>query len=92
LGEVQMFVSGNGSSTWTHHWFTARSGPDLPRPECLAISLWWYRLAMLAWSLWLALSLLRWLRWAWKQFTAGGSWAWPKLATKPPKPPPPLAA
>lgn len=92
LGEVQMFVSGNGSSTWTHHWFTARSGPDLPRPECLAISLWWYRLAMLAWSLWLALSLLRWLRWAWKQFTAGGSWAWPKPATKPPKPPPPLAA
>ena len=32
----------------------------------LSVSLWWYRLAMLAWALWLSFALTRWVRWAWQ--------------------------
>lgn len=89
LGRVEMFVAGNGSSTWLHHWFTPRCEAVLPRPEVWAVSLWWYRFAMLAWAVWLALAWLRWLHWGWKQFSAGGCWIWPQCAPTEPKPPTP---
>ncbi|MGA4645248.1 hypothetical protein [Limisphaera sp. 4302-co] len=88
LGRVEMFVSGNGSRTWIHHWYSARTGPDLPRPETWAISIWWYRLAMLLWALWLAWSAVHWLRWGWQQFSKGGCWAIPRRKPTAPKPPP----
>jgi len=88
LGRVEMFVSGNGSSTWIHHWYSARTGPDLPLPETWAISIWWYRLAMLLWALWLAWSAVHWLRWGWQQFSKGGCWAIPRRKQPGPTPPP----
>jgi hypothetical protein len=91
LGRVEMFITGNGSTTWEHRWFSPRTGPHLPLPEAWAVSLWWYRLAMLAWALWLAVSLLRWLRWGWIQFSTGGCWLWPPRR-KPPATPPSLGA
>lgn len=74
LGQPEMFISGNGSTTSTLRWFQPRSESLLPRPACLTISLWWYRFAMLAWALWLATAVIRWLQWAWKQFTTGPAW------------------
>lgn len=88
LGRVEMFIAGNSSTTWVHQWFTARTGPRLPQPETWAVSLWWYRVAMLAWALWLALSVLRWLRWGWKQFGTGGCWRWPSRSAGAAIPPP----
>jgi hypothetical protein len=85
LGSPEMFISGNGSSRTMLNWFEARGKGPLPRPGCLSISIWWYRLFMLLWALWLAASLIRWLAWGWRQFNAGGCFL---HTPKTPKPPP----
>jgi hypothetical protein len=74
LGSPEMFIVGNGSSQTLLHWYQGRVGPELPNPYVVSISVWFYRLLMLAWALWLAAALLRWLRWGWVQFSAGGGW------------------
>jgi hypothetical protein len=74
LGHPDMFIIGNGSTRTYLQWFQPRSGPDLPTPFVVSISVWFYRLLMLFWALWLAMSLLRWLTWGWKQFSHGGTW------------------
>ena len=38
----------------------------------LSLSLWWYRAAMLAWSMWLALALVEWSSWGFRQWSEGG--------------------
>jgi hypothetical protein len=60
------------SSAVDLRWFKARSGPDLPAPGFVSVSIWWYRLCMLLWALWLVSALLRWLKWGWEQFSFGG--------------------
>ena len=87
LGKVQMFVTGNGSTHWEHNWFSPRSAPSLPQPECWTVSLWWYRLAMLVWALWLVFWLLRLVKWGWTQFSTGGTWQWPPRRKQSPAPP-----
>jgi hypothetical protein len=72
LGNPEMFIRGNGSSSSTLNWFEAGSDGLLTQPAYLSISIWWYRLFMLLWALWLASSLIRWLTWGWRQFNAGG--------------------
>jgi hypothetical protein len=74
LGAPQMQIAGNGSSAEVLRWYQDRSPAGLPRPWVFSLSLWFYRFAMLAWSLWLAQSLLRWLRWGFAQWSAGGIW------------------
>ena len=86
LGNPEMFIVGNGSSRTLLRWYQARSDFILPRPGCLSVSIWWYRLLMLAWALWLAASLIRWLRWAWNQFSGGGCFR--RMGTKALTPPP----
>ena len=71
LGNPEMFISGNGSSRTVLNWYQARCDTLLPQPDCLSVSIWWYRFLMLVWALWLAASLIRWLRWAWQQFSSG---------------------
>jgi len=48
----------------------------LPEPRVISVSIWFYRLLMLAWALWLAASLLRWLQWGWAQLNHRGFWRW----------------
>ena len=72
LGQPEMFIAGNGSTSTSLRWFQARSDALLPHPSLLSISIWWYRFAMLAWALWLAAALIHWLRWGWKGFSTGG--------------------
>ena len=86
LGNPEMFIVGNGSSRTLLRWYQARSDAILPRPGCISVSIWWYRLLMLAWALWLAASLIRWLRWAWNQFSTGGCFR--RMGGKPLTPPP----
>ena len=84
LGDPRMFISGEGSTPSHLRWFQPRSGSELPTPSILSVSIWFYRLLMLAWALWLAFALLRWVKWGWQQFTAGGLWrARPKKPAKP---------
>ena len=87
LGNPEMFIAGNGSTRSALRWYQARCGELLPQPGCLSVSIWWFRLLMLAWALWLAASLLRWLRLAWVRFSTGGCFrggAKKKAVTPPP--------
>ena len=85
LGRPDMFIEGNGSSSFLLQWYQAQTDNTLPLPGCLSVSIWWYRLLMLAWALWLASSLIRWLTWGWGQFSKGDvSRKWPKKIVTPP--------
>ena len=86
LGSPEMFILGNGSHRTLLRWYQARSEAELPTPGCFAVSIWWYRILMLAWALWLAASLIRWLHWAWHQFGGGGYFR--KMGKKALTPPP----
>jgi hypothetical protein len=85
LGSPVMQIAGNGSTPELLRWYQDRAGPVLPQPWLLSLSIWFYRLAMLAWSLWVAAMLVGWLRWGWRQWTHGGHW----LSSRP-RPTPPL--
>ncbi|MFZ4682763.1 MAG: hypothetical protein ACOYMS_09690, partial [Terrimicrobiaceae bacterium] len=89
LGNPEMFIQGNGSSRTILRWYQPRCENALPQPGCWTVSIWWFRILMLAWALWLAASLIRWLRWAWEQFSTGGCF---RRKTKNPATPPPLNA
>ena len=80
LGSPDMQIAGNASSAYYLHWYQDRTAMVLPQPAVVSVSIWYYRLLMLAWSLWLAVALLRWLRWGWQAFSAGSLWQ-----SKPPK-------
>ena len=87
LGNPEMFIRGNGSGRTSLQWFQPAVGLELPRPVVISISVWFYRLLMLAWALWLATALIRWLKWGWAQFSSEGCW---KRRSKQAKPPPPV--
>ena len=74
LGNPEMFIVGNGSSSRYLNWFEPNAQLELPRPEIVSISIWYYRLTMLLWALWLASALLRWLQTAWLSCSYGGRW------------------
>jgi hypothetical protein len=74
LGAPEMQVAGNGSTASLLRWYQDRAPGALPRPWVFSVSIWLYRLAMLAWSLWIAQALLGWLRWGFRQWSAGGHW------------------
>jgi len=86
LGNPEMFIAGNSSTPSSLRWYQARGGETLPTPACFSVSIWWFRLLMLAWALWLAASLLRWLQLGWKNFGQGGYFRLAKRATPPPIP------
>ncbi|HEU4670506.1 MAG TPA: hypothetical protein VFR91_07345 [Dyella sp.] len=74
LGLPDMHVAGNGSTAWNLRWFADQSTGVLPRAGVFSVSLWVYKLAMLAWALWLANALIGWLRWAFSAWSEGGYW------------------
>jgi hypothetical protein len=41
-------------------WFIDQAAEQFPTPSVLSISLWWYKIAILAWALWLSFALTRW--------------------------------
>ncbi|CAM5528882.1 hypothetical protein [Rhodanobacter lindaniclasticus] len=90
LGLPDMHVAGNASNAWSLRWFADKSAGVLPAGGVLSVSLWFYKLAMLAWALWLAWSLIDWLRWAFDAWTRGGYWRKrePKPGVTPPQLPP----
>lgn len=74
LGSPNMQITGNQSSAFDLKWYQDHSDPELPTATIISVSLLWYRILMLLWSLWMALSLLNWLRWGWECFSTGGLW------------------
>ncbi|KAA0071153.1 hypothetical protein [Rhodanobacter sp. T12-5] len=90
LGLPDMHVAGNASDAWNLRWFADQSANVLPGAGVLSVSLWVYKLAMLAWALWLANALIGWLRWAFDAWTRGGYWrkSAPRPGVTPPQLPP----
>lgn len=90
LGLPDMHVAGHGSSAWNLRWFADRSTGALPVGGVFSVSLWVYKIAMLAWALWLANALIGWLRWGFDGWTRGGYWRRrePKPGVAAPAPPP----
>jgi len=68
-------------------WFIDQTHSELPRSGVVSVSLWWYKIAMLAWSLWLSFALTRWIRWAWQVYSREGLWR-----REPPRGPTPTPA
>jgi hypothetical protein len=68
------FAGAQGVHGTPLYWFLDRTQDALARPSVLSVSLWWYKLAMLAWALWLSFALTRWIGWAWGVFTREGLW------------------
>jgi hypothetical protein len=85
LGLPDMHVTGNGSTAWALSWFADQAKDALPQAGVFSVSLWFYKIAMLAWALWLANALIGWLRWAFDAWTQGGYWR--KREPKPAAPP-----
>jgi hypothetical protein len=90
LGLPDMHVAGGESSAWYLRWFADQSANALPSGGVFSVSLWVYKIAMLAWALWLANALIGWLRWAFNAWTNGGYWRKrePKPGVTPPQLPP----
>ena len=74
LLDVDMQVSGMGSSNTMLRWYTDRVTGELPRAGVVSVPLLVWRGAMLVWALWLVNSLVKWLSWAWECFSDGGLW------------------
>ena len=89
LGVPDMHVAGNDSTAWNLRWFADQSGGALPTGGVISVSLWFYKLAMLAWALWLANALIGWLRWGFGAWSSGGYWRKrePKAVVPPRLPP-----
>ncbi|MGC1547606.1 MAG: hypothetical protein WA777_03685 [Rhodanobacter sp.] len=86
LGLPDMHVAGNDSSAWQLRWFADQATGALPRAGVFSVSLWVYKIAMLAWALWLANALIGWLRWGFDAWTKDGYWRRrePKVSSEPP--------
>ncbi|HEY8586459.1 MAG TPA: hypothetical protein VIL60_06965 [Rhodanobacter sp.] len=84
LGLPDMHVVGNGSDAWNLRWFADQSANALPGAGVLSVSLWFYKLAMLAWALWLANALIGWLQWVFRAWSQGGYWRKRALKTTTP--------
>ncbi|HSD73477.1 MAG TPA: hypothetical protein VLB75_01830 [Steroidobacteraceae bacterium] len=74
LASPDMRIEGPYNHAYSFNWFIDQTAGELPQPGVINVSLWWYKLAMLAWALWLSFALLRWLPWAWRALTANGLW------------------
>lgn len=74
LAEPDMQVAGNSSDNYYYRWYVDYHTHTLPNLGVWHVSLWVYRVVMLAWSLWLVFALLRWAKWFWQSFTQDGLW------------------
>lgn len=74
LSTPDMKVTGNGSYNYFYQWYQDHSGEQLPAGNLYSVSIWVYRIAMLAWSLWIVFALLRWSRWGWHCISKDRLW------------------
>lgn len=74
LGNPDMQIAGNGSSSFFLKWYQDRAIAVLPQPEITSVPIWVYRVLMLLWATWLAISLLKWIKWGWHALSVGEVW------------------
>jgi len=74
LSTPDMRVTGNGSYNYLYKWYQDHSATQLPMGNVYSVSIWIYRIAMLAWSLWIVFALIRWSKWGWDCISKGRLW------------------
>jgi hypothetical protein len=74
LSSPNMRIAGAHVGNDAFEWFIDQTRAEIPAPGVISVSLWWYKLAILAWALWLSFALTRWVRWAWDIFRQDGLW------------------
>jgi len=74
LGEIEMQVSGAGSTERVLKWYVDRHEGPLPQAALYTLPRRAWQILMLAWSFWLANSFIKWAQWAWTQAQIGGVW------------------
>ena len=74
LGQPDMHIVGNNSYGNTCGWLADGSDGPIQTVSVIAVPLWWYKGAMLAWALWLSSALLGWLPWVWQCLSADRFW------------------
>jgi hypothetical protein len=74
LGHPDMNIVGNGSSSDLLRWYQDVSDNTLPRAWVYSVSMFAYRVAMLAWALWISFGLVVILKWGWSRFTDPTIW------------------
>lgn len=75
VSSPDMEVTGAGSYGSHLVWVSDRSSGVFAPVWSLSLSIWVWRIFMLAWALWLSRSLLTWLKWAWERVSAEPFWA-----------------
>jgi hypothetical protein len=75
LGNPDMMIAGNSSYGNHLNWYSDRIAGVVPEPTVFSVSIWYYRVLMLLWSIWVAFALIRWLKWAWAVFSQGEMWS-----------------
>lgn len=84
LFDVDMQVTGAGSSNHVLNWYVDRVPETVPAAGIISVPLLVWRISMLLWALWLVARLLKWVPWGWRAFSHEGLFRmWPK-----PEPPP----
>ncbi|RLA07891.1 MAG: hypothetical protein DRQ51_04490 [Gammaproteobacteria bacterium] len=79
LGNPDMSITGNLSSSYAMNWYQDKNLPILPQTTIYSIPLFVYKIGMLLWSLWLAIMLLKWLVWGWKCYSNTSIWRKTKI-------------
>jgi hypothetical protein len=74
LGTPDMRIAGAVGREGLLTWFHDRVEQVLPQPAVVSVSIWFYKVAMLAWALWLSFALVRWVRSAWDAFSTVRVW------------------
>jgi hypothetical protein len=82
VSSPDMEVVGAGSYSSHLVWVSDRSPGAFAPVWALSLSIWVWRVFMLAWALWLSKSLLSWLKWAWGELSQNYFWA-PKAPSAP---------
>lgn len=85
VSSPDMEVRGAGSYNSHLVWVSDRSLGAFAPVWSLSLSIWVWRIFMLAWALWLSRSLLTWLKWAWEKVSADQFWAPAEPKVVPPK-------
>lgn len=84
VSSPDMEIVGAGSHSGQLTWYVDRSQGRFEPAYMFTVSVWVWRVVMLAWSFWLATSLLGWLKWAYSELREGEFWK-SRSKTAPPK-------
>jgi len=74
LSNPEMLIRGNGSSSYDLIWYRDFIDGLIFKPTLISLSLWYYKIIMLFWSLWVSFKLIAWIESGWKIFVLPPIW------------------